>query len=71
MFSNKHEFIEHKADFKGEYSPSEIALNAEFQVLEEMIAAGKISPMQRTIIMHDQAATGRTIAEILIIRGWL
>lgn len=45
--------------------------SAETQLLEELVEAGQITPVQRAMVMHDQASTGMTIAEILIARGWL
>ncbi|MEM6836991.1 MAG: hypothetical protein AAF609_09055 [Cyanobacteria bacterium P01_C01_bin.120] len=69
--SNRHSSVKRDVNRDRHQSLSAISINSELQMLEEMIAAGKISPMQKTIILHDQAATGRTIAEVLITRGWL
>ncbi|MEM9121493.1 MAG: hypothetical protein AAGD09_26985 [Cyanobacteria bacterium P01_F01_bin.56] len=46
-------------------------LNAEIQMLEELVTAGQLTSVQRTMVIHDQASTGMTITEILIARGWL
>lgn len=47
------------------------AVDAETQLLEELIAAGKMSPAQKIVVIHDQQNTGMTISDILTARGWL
>lgn len=46
-------------------------LNADAQLLEELMAAGKVSLAQKTVVIHDQQTTGMAIAEILTAHGWL
>ncbi|HEY9890002.1 MAG TPA: hypothetical protein V6D02_16470 [Candidatus Obscuribacterales bacterium] len=42
----------------------------EVQLLDEQVAAGKMSEAQKAVVLHDQAATGMSIEEILTARGW-
>jgi len=58
-------------DFDALDAANPSATCAETQLLEEMVAAGKMSAAQKTVVIHDQQTTGMTIAEILIARGWM
>ena len=55
----------------GSRTTFQCALSAEIQLLQELIESGQMTANQQAVIMHDQATTGMTIAEILIARGWL
>ena len=58
-------------DFEAIADCSAPAVSDEDQVLEALIAAGKMSLAQKTVVMHDQQATGMAITEILTARGWI
>lgn len=69
---NSRDFIERDIrQFDGSEVVCQPAFSAEIQLLKELIEAGRMTAEQQVVIMHDQATTGMTIAEILIARGWL
>lgn len=39
-------------------------------IVERLVQAGLLSAVQKDVIQYDQAATGMTLEEILIARGW-
>jgi hypothetical protein len=45
--------------------------NADEGLLDEMVAAGKMTAAQKTVVLHDQEMTGMNLEEILTARGWL
>ena len=38
--------------------------------VERLVQAGLLSAIQQEVVQYDQAATGMTVEEILIARGW-
>ena len=58
-------------DFEAIADSAAPAVSAEDQVLEALVAAGKMSPAQKVVVIHDQQMTGMAITEILTARGWL
>ncbi len=38
--------------------------------VERLVEAGLLSAIQQEVVQYDQAATGMTVEEVLIARGW-
>lgn len=38
--------------------------------LERLVEAGLLTVIQKEVVQYDQAATGMTVEEILVARGW-
>jgi len=58
-------------DFDAIAAANPAAICAETQLLDELVATGKMSAAQKTVVMHDQQTTGMSITEILTARGWM
>lgn len=56
-------------DFEALATPANSVETAE-QTLDELVEAGKITPAQKAVILHDQAMTDMNLDEILVARGW-
>lgn len=39
-------------------------------IVERLVQAGLLSAVQKEVVQYDQAATGMTLEEVLIARGW-
>ena len=48
-----------------------VSLKADEQWLNRLVATGKVTAAQRTVVFHDRERTGMEVAEILSARGWL
>ncbi|MDB9529900.1 hypothetical protein PN498_28195 [Oscillatoria sp. CS-180] len=43
---------------------------SEEQILNELVAEGKITDAQKSVVIHDYERTNMTILEIITARGW-
>lgn len=47
-----------------------ISISTATPLVERLVQAGLLSAVQKEVVQYDQAATGMTLEEILIARGW-
>jgi hypothetical protein len=57
-------------DFEALEQQNNPPAKANESLLDELIAAGKMTAAQKTVVLHDQEMTGMELEEILTARGW-
>jgi len=57
-------------DFEAVVTSSVNAAETDEHVLDELVTAGKITPAQKAVVLHDQTMTDMSLDEILMARGW-